>query len=397
MSNKVIADKREAGKFCQKVIEQNIDKFKNHETPMISWNYFHGAYPDVNLTYDNFWYHLKTVRNRLGVSAQKNTGAEHIGVDNLEIEELPAQAQTELEIKIYDPTKETVSEEIFHPYRTGKFKDRVVSKKIGFMPGTTIVYTGGPSVGKTTVALDDLYNAKEQFMLELKNKTDRKLADDDFIYFSSEMKRIDLQAEQEEKEWMKEVKSVLMSEYPKNQYMKLIEKVFTHGYRMLVVDSFQNIVERLVAFCNITTNQATTFLMNCIEKANSGDTVTGHNTCIILIQQVTKGGVFVGKNGLKHDTTAFLYFRFDDNKQARYCEFEKNRRNGSSLYKKLYYTLNERNEVEYDEARWTEDREREAISSREKQSMIEANRDFNELFLNKKVGIEEEEEVYEED
>jgi hypothetical protein len=382
MATKVIMDKKEAGKFAQRVIEQNINNFNKCDSATAAYKYFQSNYPQVNLTYDNFWYHLKVVKKRLGViEAPKESKVIPTSGDIMTDFVLTSPAVVaDVEIIIYDPHKDTVKDEIFIPYTTGKLKDQVVSKKIGFMPGTTTVYTGGPSVGKTTVALDDLHNAKIQFLASLKKAADKKLADEEFMYFSSEMKRIDLQSEQKDKEWMKDIKAVLMNEYPENQYKALVEKVILYGYRMLVIDSFQDILECLVTFAHMTAGTATSFLLNLISKANAGETTTGHNTCILLIQQVTKGGVFVGKNSLKHNTTAMLEFKFDDNKSDRYCEFTKNRRNGPMLYKKLYYSLNEANEVVYDEAKWIEDREREAIIKREKVSMDESREEFESIF-----------------
>ncbi len=381
--SKVINDKKQAGAFARQVIEANIDRFMKFGTPKEAWSYFHDNYPKVNLTYDNFWYHLKKAKESNGGGTVKAS----VDINNIEdivsLTMAPETSVEDIEIKLYDPKTEKMDEEIFTPYVTGKFKDNVISKSVGFMPGTTIVYTGGPSVGKTTVSLDDLYNAKTEFINSLNKASDRKTAEDEFVYFSSEMKRIDLQAEQKEKEWMTGFKSILMSEYPKHQYKALVEKVICHGYRMLVIDSFQNIVERLVTFCHMTASTAATFVLNCIERANEGQTTTGHHTTILLIQQVTKAGVFVGKNNLKHDTTAMLEFKFDENKHLRYCEFTKNRRNGSALYKRLYYTLNEKNEVVYNETRWNEDRDRDEMVKKEKQNLEEANEQFNSIFLNK--------------
>lgn len=391
MAAKVITDKRQAGQFAQQVIEKNIDKFTQLDSPKSAYNFFKQNYPQVNLTCDNFWYHLKTVKAKLGIEATVSanvTTKSKVAGDNFDLPEIDADIMpevqaTEVEIKIYDPRTETVNEEVFHPYCTGKLKDTLVSKGVGLMPGTTIVYTGGPSVGKTTVALDDLYNAKLTFIAGCKKVSDKKLAEGEFMYLSSEMKKIDLQSEQKEKAWMKEICAVLMNEYPENQYKALVEKVILHGYRMLVVDSFQDILECLVTFAHMTAGTATSFLLNLMSRANAGETTTGHATCILCIQQVTKGGVFVGKNSLKHNTTAMLEFKFDENKNYRYCEFTKNRRNGAMLYKKLFYSLNAANEVVYDQVRWNEDRERELIMSREKNNMEQAKEEFENIFLNK--------------
>ena len=197
---------------------------------------------------------------------------------------------------------------------------------------------------------------------------------------------------------MKDTRSILMNEYEESKYKRIIEKVILHGYRMLVIDSYQDIIECLVGSCGMRSSAAGSWILSLISKANAGLTETGHNTCVLLIQQVTKGGVFVGKNNLKHNTTAFLEFRFSENRNQRYCEYTKNRRNGSILYKRLYYFLNEKNEVMYDEKLWNEDRDREKMIISEKNRLDKANDDFLNIFINKdKINDETEDEIEDEE
>ena len=385
MNKTIITDKKEAGIFAKKVIEQNIDKFSQFESPKLAYNYFKASYPNVNRTYDNFWSDLKVVKNSLGVvnttKADKNMDNDVLDMPDIEV--IKQVSVNDLEIKLYNPGEEPVNEEIFVPYKSGKFIDNIMSESIGCMPGTTIVLTGDASVGKTTLALDTLRNIKNEFIATLKKKIDISTAEKEFVYFSSEMKRIDIQYEEGKKEWMKDFSSILMNEYPKEQYKALVEKVLLHGYRVVVFDSFQDTVSRLNSFCGMSLKEASQFILKCIEKANMGETTTGHNTCVLLIQQVTKSGVFVGAHNLKHDTTAMLEFKFNKEDNTRYCTFTKNRRNGDILFKKLFYGLNEKKEVTYNTERWNEDRERENMITRERGNMEEAHGQFNDIFLNK--------------
>lgn len=386
----VITDKKKAGQFTRQTIIANMKEFVKFDSPKGAYAYFQQHYPHVSITYDNFFYHLNEAKKTAGVApkpfnakrdmSDKTTKHVESLMPEAEFEMLPPASVEDVEIKLYNPKNEKVKEEIFNPYRSGKFIDNIISKKIGSMPGTTVVVTGGPSVGKTTVCLDTLHNVTQTYLKTI-NKKDHAAAKQEFVYFSSEMKKIDIQAMAHDSPWINELLTILLNEYPKNQYKALIEKVLTHGYRYVVLDSFQNMVERLVAFCGMTTTGAATFLLNLLEKANTGDTTTGHCTCILLIQQVTKGGVFVGKNGLKHDTTAMLELRFDENNQSRYMEFTKNRRNGAINFKKLYYSLNEKGELVYDENRWNEDRERETIMQTEREQLHTNRENFASAFL----------------
>lgn len=332
--------------------------------------------PTTNVSYDSFWGAYKKVITENGITINK--------------EKKPVVVETkDVEIKLYNPMTADKNEDIFIPLCSGKFVDNIISEDIGSMPGTTVVVAGSPSVGKTTATLDLLYSCKKVFVNSLKNKKDKELAENEFIYFSSEMKRIDLQREERKKVWMSEIRSVLMNEYPKEEYKAIISKVILHGFRMLVIDSFQNIVERLTTFCNMTSGEASHFLLNLIEQANSGQTETGHSTCIYLIQQVTKGGVFVGKNNLKHDTTAMWEFKFDENHE-RYAEFTKSRMNGDATFKKIYFTLDENKEVKWDEFRWKEDRDKENIIIKQREMLVNSKKLFeNTFFSNKSISGED--------
>ena len=64
----------------------------------------------------------------------------------------------------------------------------------------------------------------------------------------------------------------------------------------------------------------------------------------MIIQQVTKGGTFVGSNKIKHMTTAMGHLKFDSDGQ-RFFHFSKNRRGGSG--NKLFFNLNSKNKVNW--------------------------------------------------
>lgn len=376
MSNKIsIPNKRDAGIFCRNVIEKNSEKFSSFGRIKDAWIYFHQNYPNVNLTYDNFWsHHRKVIVNSTEEKSESLTES-----DDLLMPDFQLPIKEEVKITIYNPAIERINEEIFIPYPSGKFVDYVISEDVGSMPGTTVVVAGDPSVGKTTMSLDLMYSAKELFISKIKDKKAKEIAEEEFIYFSSEMKRTDLQREERKKPWMRSIRSILLNEYKKEEYKALITKVFTYGYRMLVVDSFANICERLVSFAGMNNSEAASFLLHLCEIANTGNTETGHATCIYMIQQVTKGGVFVGKNGLKHDTTAMWELKFDG--QERYAVFTKNRMNGDSNFKPIYFSLNPEREVVWNQERWEEDRLKEEMMKKNVADMEASTKNFNDIFL----------------
>ena len=80
-----------------------------------------------------------------------------------------------------------------------------------------------------------------------------------------------------------------------------------------------------------------------MDDHNQGNNDDKINSTFLIIQQVTKGGVFVGSNKIKHMTTAMGHLKFDDG--GRYLHFSKNRRGGNG--NKLYFNLDTHNKVQW--------------------------------------------------
>ena len=101
---------------------------------------------------------------------------------------------------------------------------------------------------------------------------------------------------------------------------------------------------------------------------------------VLAIQHMTKGGTYVGSTYLKHATTSMMEIRFDLSGQ-RYLEFSKNRRGGSGVNKRLYYTLNEKGEVVYDVDRFRETEDMMKIEGNESIRQHDMTKKFEEIFL----------------
>ena len=82
---------------------------------------------------------------------------------------------------------------------------------------------------------------------------------------------------------------------------------------------------------------AESWLVDVCVNNNKGDNKTNKYTSFLLIQQVTKAGVFVGSNKLKHLTDAMLEMRreSDRNGGGTYLTFTKNR-NGEAGMRMSY-------------------------------------------------------------
>jgi archaellum biogenesis ATPase FlaH len=368
--------KTQISKEVNAVLDSEARKFASFDRAKDAYNYFVDHYPKIakHVSYDNFHYywtkkfpHAKLTTKRASFDAAPQKAALPKTDAPVDVEKLKEEADVEL--KIFNPKTEKVDEAVFVPFKTGKGVDIIVSQEGGFMPGTINVIFADGGVGKSTIAFDSLYAVQKNY----KNA--------ECMAFSSEMSRIDLQAEiNQGKKWMEEVKQVLMEDYKPEQYKAVIRKVILYGYDFLVIDSLQSIIEKLVAKCYMNKNQALSFILDLLKAAAEGKTETKKCVAIFLIQQVNKDGNFVGANSLKHDCTGMMIAKFDDNGE-RYVYYMKNRRCGRMVKKKLYYHLNEQNEVVYESERFQQDREREELARKNQENLQKNKETFSKIFL----------------
>ena len=113
---------------------------------------------------------------------------------------------------------------------------------------------------------------------------------------------------------------------------------------------------------------------------NKGKNKGKHYTSFLAIQQVTKGGNFVGSNKLKHNTTGMCELRYSNEFAGdRYIKFSKNRR--GFKYEKLYFDLESASgSVNYDIKRLERDEEIKQRISKEKDNMLKEEELFNMMF-----------------
>ena len=101
----------------------------------------------------------------------------------------------------------------------------------------------------------------------------------------------------------------------------------------------------------------------------------------IAIQQVNKGGNFVGSNKLKHMTTGMLEIRFEDPEDYesdRYMLFSKNRR--GHVGKKLFFDLSAQGGVQYDTERFQKTEKMKEMRKDELNRLKVDGEKFDELF-----------------
>lgn len=235
---------------------------------------------------------------------------------------------------------------LFETFHTQTALDALLSCHDGLPRGVNYMIIGDPGVGKTTIILDMLANM-QRVHPSLK-----------ILFVSAEMNEIDL--------------TVYVERYPKFQTLNilfiepdydnqrhnwnLLKDVVERGWDIIAIDSFYELQGIIKDEGNIKMKDAESLLLQLIKKQNKAQNTLRLNTTFLTIQQVTKSGVFVGSNRLKHAITAMMELRLENPKNIysdRYVTFSKHRRGDVGV--KLYYNLSSTGDVFFDEQRFRQD------------------------------------------
>lgn len=267
----------------------------------------------------------------------------------------------------------------FRLHKTGKKIDELFSDHEeggGIYGGTVNIVIGESGVGKSTVLLDFLSSIQAQ-------NPEAKI-----LYVSSEMTRNDILFYYKKTPAIGKVPTLLLMDYmAEGQLSAVLESSFNGAYDIIVLDSYQDVLVKLKEAQGWKSTQAESWLTNMMI-----DAAEKSGCAVLAIQHMTKGGTYVGSTYLKHATTAMLEIRFDISGQ-RYLEFSKNRRGGSGVGKRLYYTLDKEGNVVYDADRFQETEEIREIESTETIRQHDLTKKFEEIFLKPKAGDSVEETV----
>lgn len=202
------------------------------------------------------------------------------------------------------------SDNIFVPMSTDTEMDVILSSKGGLMPATNIVLVGGPGSGKSTVALNMLSGLTKQGY--------------DCLFVSGEMDEIQYFKYCKRLPKFSKVPALFLKNHPKTAKQTL-EHVFNQGYDVVVVDSIAEVLEMVKDSAGISEAAAEFWFLNLQDKMKLGQNESNAYTTFINIQQVTKGGDFVGSNRLKHMTDAMCHIEVDKDSMNRSMYFSKNR------------------------------------------------------------------------
>ena len=223
--------------------------------------------------------------------------------------------------------------------------DKFISHEGGVPCASNIMGIGDPGVGKTTILLDVLSG--------IQNRGCRVL------FISGEMGRKQMYKYTNRFPQFGNIQTLFMSDYLEYNTKDVVEQILNQGWDCVLIDSIAEIIDGVRDDNNWDRKMAESWLVDMCVKMNKGENDKNIFTSFLLIQQVTKSGVFVGSNKLKHLTDAMLEMRRRSEKDGggTYMMFSKNRNGESGMEMGydlgansiIYGSISERFEDEDDE------------------------------------------------
>jgi predicted ATP-dependent serine protease len=138
---------------------------------------------------------------------------------------------------------------------------------------------------------------------------------------------------------------LFLGEYIDENPKSIIETMLNRGYDVVLIDSFVEVQDTVAEASGMTAKKTEKWLIDLMRHHNMSNNDSKKWTSFLCIQQVTKDGVFLGSNKLKHNTTGMMELRFDKD-GTRYVMFTKNRRGEVNI--KMRFDLSVTEDVKYD-------------------------------------------------
>jgi predicted ATP-dependent serine protease len=205
--------------------------------------------------------------------------------------------------------------------------DVLISHEQGTPCATNIMVIGDPGVGKTTVMLD-LISSIQLNNPELK-----------ILFISGEMGKKQMFKYTQRFKQFGVLKTLFTSDYSDHNPKDMIEQVLNMGWDLVLIDSIAEVIGDVRDENGWDRKQAESWLVDVCRQNNNGDNDGSRFTSFLLIQQVTKGGVFVGSNKLKHLVDASMEMRRESERDggSSYMMFNKNR--DGQVGVKMYFDI----------------------------------------------------------
>ena len=282
-------------------------------------------------------------------------------------------AVSKLNSKLTQISKVKYAKGLFEAHKTNTPLDGLFSIDGGVPKATNWMVVGDPGVGKSTVTLDIIANAK---------KSGSKV-----LFISAEMNQVDLYLYVQRYPKFGELdiffpQDIADDEDPR----KVLNTILDEGYDLVLIDSFVELQETIREHAKMTRNGSEKWLLDMMYKQNLGQNKGKKFTSFLNIQQVNKGGTFVGSNKLKHMTTGMMEIRFVDERtqDERYVVFSKNRR--GHVGKQMFFDLSATGDVTYDTERFKKTESLKELKKKEREMVKKDGLEFDKLFgLNDEV------------
>jgi archaellum biogenesis ATPase FlaH len=190
--------------------------------------------------------------------------------------------------------------------------DKLMSHEGGIPCATNIMCIGDPGVGKTTVLLDILAS------VQLRGRK--------CLFISGEMGKKQMFKYTERFKQFGVVQTLFMQDYLEYNTKDVIEQVLDKGWDLVLIDSAAEVIEGVRDDNNWDRKMAESWLVDICCQNNKGENKINKYTSFLLIQQVTKSGVFQGSNKLKHMMDAMMEMRRESDKDggATYTNYKVN-------------------------------------------------------------------------
>ena len=256
---------------------------------------------------------------------------------------------------------------LFDAHKTNTPLDGLFSIDGGVPKATNWMVVGDPGVGKSTVTLDIIANAK---------KSGSKV-----LFISAEMSPVDLKLYVDRYPKFGDLDIFFPQEIADDESPKaILEEVLNDGYDVVLIDSFIELQATIQEADKMTRNRAEKWLLDLMYQQNLGQNKGKKYTSFLNIQQVNKGGTFVGSNKLKHMTTGMMEIRFVDQitQDERYVVFSKNRR--GHVGKQMFFNLAATGDVTYDTERFKKSESLKQLKKKEKEMVKKDGLQFDALF-----------------
>jgi len=201
--------------------------------------------------------------------------------------------------------------------KSGSPLDELISYEGGIPRSTNIMVTGDPGIGKTTILLD---------LCSGLIKNGYKC-----LFISAEMQRKQMFKYKKRFPQFENIPTLFTSDYTEYNTKDVIEQILNKGWDVVLIDSIAEVMDGVREDNKWDRKLTESWFVEMCVKQNKGQNQTNAYTSFLDIQQVTKGGVFVGSNKLKHLIDASAQIKKGKSNTSNYIFFDKNRNGNADI------------------------------------------------------------------